>query len=372
MKYNQEEEMMSCRICYEKDETCSKLISPCLCKGSSKWTHIHCLETWQDYSLQAQKPKKAYICSICLSPFTYPSWYSLATRRLRYSVTYYSNLVMIIFSLTWISLVMVPCKLFFHSTLFLLSIGHSKNCEPISDIQGGGVLLVSSKRVSKSSIFYKSVIVLLEHSPSGSKGVIINIDSDTLGPQNDRDELITVGKGGPIDLSQYNVFHDSHECSTYSEKIIPKILTNNSKIRNIILLPRNATNDDVFQSKSIYFAEYVQAISVIQDVTLQRNNNQSGGIKKSLSNLLSYIGVGDNKWRQSVDQDLKSDPDVTHFRVARGHTRWKPRQLDAEIKAGLWLVVPLRNDYIFNSTTYRNNLWNYIISQIEMTESSSR
>jgi len=344
-----ERSLVGCRICFEKDETRSKLLTPCLCKGSSKYCHAHCLEKWQNFSLASHKPNKAYICSICCSPFNYPSWFSLAKRRFKYALVYYSNLLMMICSLTWISFIIVPMKLFVHVSMFLLSIllpngnfnlgtlqitwigmfpprlALSRVGEPITELEGGGFLLVASKAIPKSSVFHKSVIVLLEHGVSGSKGVVVNIDSDTLGPQQhigERDELTSIGAGGPMDNSQYNVFHDSIECSTYSEKLTPKILTNTGN-RYIIPLARS---DDVFQSKPIFFAEYVQAISVIHDVTsvissqrkVHKETKDNNNIRKSLSSsILSYIG----DWRQS-DQELKRDPDLTRVRIARCHARY--------------------------------------------------
>ncbi|KAF9297763.1 hypothetical protein BGZ74_009672 [Mortierella antarctica] len=55
-----------CRICFESedDETSAsgKLISPCLCKGSSRYIHLGCLEQWR-----ALSPRKAsaFSCDTC-------------------------------------------------------------------------------------------------------------------------------------------------------------------------------------------------------------------------------------------------------------------------------------------------------------------
>ena len=45
----QEEEKRTCRICLEEDndDDRSSMIAPCLCKGSSKWVHRHCLDQWR-------------------------------------------------------------------------------------------------------------------------------------------------------------------------------------------------------------------------------------------------------------------------------------------------------------------------------------
>ncbi|KAG0037925.1 hypothetical protein BGZ82_001569 [Podila clonocystis] len=55
-----------CRICLEseddEDSASGKLISPCLCKGSSRYIHLGCLEQWR-----ALSPRKAsaFSCDTC-------------------------------------------------------------------------------------------------------------------------------------------------------------------------------------------------------------------------------------------------------------------------------------------------------------------
>lgn len=55
-----------CRICLESDDDenseSGKLISPCLCKGSSRYIHLGCLEQWR-----AMSPRKtsAFSCDTC-------------------------------------------------------------------------------------------------------------------------------------------------------------------------------------------------------------------------------------------------------------------------------------------------------------------
>ena len=51
----------TCRICFEEDIRV-KLISPCLCSGSSKYVHSNCLEDWRNVNLQNEK---YYMCEIC-------------------------------------------------------------------------------------------------------------------------------------------------------------------------------------------------------------------------------------------------------------------------------------------------------------------
>jgi hypothetical protein len=50
----------ACRICLEEDEK-QNLVSPCSCKGSSKYAHGECLMQWF-----LHQPSKGLFCSLCL------------------------------------------------------------------------------------------------------------------------------------------------------------------------------------------------------------------------------------------------------------------------------------------------------------------
>ncbi len=41
-------ENKECRICFEEELSNNKLINPCLCNGTSKYVHIHCLNQWRN------------------------------------------------------------------------------------------------------------------------------------------------------------------------------------------------------------------------------------------------------------------------------------------------------------------------------------
>jgi hypothetical protein len=62
-----EEELKQCRICL--DDTDSKyLIHPCLCKGSSEYVHISCLETWRSKTTNINN---VYHCNECQYPYKF-------------------------------------------------------------------------------------------------------------------------------------------------------------------------------------------------------------------------------------------------------------------------------------------------------------
>lgn len=49
-----------CRICFEGYEKDNPLLTPCSCKGSSKWVHLQCLNNWKE-----AEPSKGLFCSVC-------------------------------------------------------------------------------------------------------------------------------------------------------------------------------------------------------------------------------------------------------------------------------------------------------------------
>lgn len=52
----------TCRICFSPEAPEEKLISPCKCRGTSKWIHIDCLNQWRNHS---QNSKSFYRCDQC-------------------------------------------------------------------------------------------------------------------------------------------------------------------------------------------------------------------------------------------------------------------------------------------------------------------
>lgn len=60
-KKKEEEDEKVCRICFGNEED-GKLISPCLCKGSMKYIHKTCLETWRKASTNKESFFKCDQC----------------------------------------------------------------------------------------------------------------------------------------------------------------------------------------------------------------------------------------------------------------------------------------------------------------------
>ena len=54
-------ELKECRICFEEDDV-SNMISPCLCRGSSKYVHLSCLNEWRTLSENEENLKTCPSC----------------------------------------------------------------------------------------------------------------------------------------------------------------------------------------------------------------------------------------------------------------------------------------------------------------------
>ena len=52
-----------CRICYEGETARNKLISPCLCDGTSQFVHEECLKQWR-YTNSSESRSRSY-CMEC-------------------------------------------------------------------------------------------------------------------------------------------------------------------------------------------------------------------------------------------------------------------------------------------------------------------
>merc|ERR1719499_2746471 len=69
-----DEDTLVCRYCL-KEDTIENLIAPCKCSGTSKWTHLECLQNWQKSILLSQSTNPRYQtdidtkCNVCMTPF---------------------------------------------------------------------------------------------------------------------------------------------------------------------------------------------------------------------------------------------------------------------------------------------------------------
>ncbi len=73
----------TCRFCFgERDTTKNPFLSPCECKGSSQYVHLHCLNTWRNKNSE----RNFTYCTVCKSAYTIPHEYSLEELPQKYFV----------------------------------------------------------------------------------------------------------------------------------------------------------------------------------------------------------------------------------------------------------------------------------------------
>jgi putative AlgH/UPF0301 family transcriptional regulator len=282
-----------CRICFEKEYPDSKLISPCKCRGSSQYIHVHCLETWQETSLQNNTPSKAMKCPVCLAYYNYPGWFILAYRRLIQGCKVMSTML----SLLWISMAVAPLKMVLHAMLVILTIPFGQlslggdmaiawvgcdfppqlaliRCAQHVSIPflKRGVLLIASQHLPMNSIFYRAVILVLEHSSiNGSRGILLTSSTSSLPPSTSLGSFpmpsprsnvgnVTINVGGHMDADVFTVLHDHPAAAEYSQ-ILPIRNDNNS-------FPEKRKNIEKNRSKNthniVYTAEYDHAYHTVQ------------------------------------------------------------------------------------------------------------
>ena len=193
-----------CRVCFEDENTShNNLISPCSCKGSSLLIHRACLEQWQDLSIRRNLFQFALICPTCHSYYSYPS---LLIQVYKISLYYLSirmnNYTKSILSLVWSAFLFVKvifylfltiCLLFFNSQIKLFGnyalaalkdngtlqlaiihfTGRSTTSTDDNQVISVGMCIKSTYNVPNNSALYNTVILVFEHTPDRTRGLII-------------------------------------------------------------------------------------------------------------------------------------------------------------------------------------------------------
>lgn len=155
---------------------------------------------------------------------------------------------------------------------------------PTTEIQKG-TLLIASPEI-ESGLFFRGVILICEHNPSGSFGILINKTLDLELPE----EILSMGDvtnphvgiraGGPVQTNQMMLLHTNQEAQDQTLKIC----------------------DGVFL----------------------------GGDLQLL-------------------QDMMSEEDGPHVHLCFGYAGWTPGQLEREFLDGSWFIHPSSARHIFHT-----------------------
>lgn len=274
-------------------------------------------------------------------------------RRCVHVVKFHINVGFAIWSLLWLSLVIIPLKIFIHTVLVIitlpfgsfsmsgasltwighdfppqLAIVHDSNGVQVPELKAG-VLLVASRAIPQSSMFFKTVVLVLEHSvEGGSKGIVLNCMSRNVNVNG-----FPVGTGGPMEQEMCTVVHNSRTCSRYSYVLN--------------------------ESEGIYVAEWENAYPTIRQLAIFRNKvkAQRSLPAPKVDALLLEALLGVDAVQPHTGTPLAKFADV---KVLRGTCVWIPNQLDGEVLAGMWHILPGTPQNLFASAktaAIRSRIW---------------
>lgn len=153
---------------------------------------------------------------------------------------------------------------------------------PYSELAKGSFLIASPE--IDAGIYFRSVILLCEHSPSGSFGLIINkpvdieLPQDLIKIENQANTNIGIRAGGPIQPNQMMLLHSSEALAEQTLKVC----------------------DNVFLGGDMQFL-----------------------------------------------QDSISNASGPHLRLCFGYTGWDAGQLEREFLSGNWFLAPGKANHVF-------------------------
>ena len=106
-----------CRICFDEEEIDNEFISPCSCKGSSKYVHKSCLHEWRHTNRNSDAWRK---CMECNTKYILRHKYPLENENIFSGI----NSMFAIITVQYIS-GMIFAGIFFHE-MFCLGAQHSR------------------------------------------------------------------------------------------------------------------------------------------------------------------------------------------------------------------------------------------------------
>ena len=389
-----------CRVCLEKSEETSRLISPCACRGSSRYIHEHCLHRWQLTSFEGNRPAKAVCCTVCCHAYRPgpPLWWRLYYKW-KSSSTFCSTL--------WVHFIIVPAKVLTHVvliTMMLLSPWKSIQLfgglqlswvggfppqvalTSYSDDENGslrdGVLLVATVNVPETSCFYRAVVLVLKHARGqGTTGIIINADtadSICMPPPDDsptaarevmRPVQLQVGFGGPLERHQLTILHTRSEWAdgsdvlplepTYDDAATADGLASGGQAGSFIYVAEEDTaraiEEAAFPSVFSQFHSGFPSVSALHQIQLVAQGVHS----PARTAAAAVDSAGPRRSNSTPFARLSNAAAVAplhaSLRVIRGHAYWGAGQLSGEIRDGYWSVQPTDSDAIFCAD--RQQLW---------------
>ncbi|KAF4652233.1 hypothetical protein FOL47_011193 [Perkinsus chesapeaki] len=327
--FDESTELM-CRICFSPGENKgNELIAPCMCKGSQKWVHVSCLRRWQR-TMQGLFPEdigneRARKCAVCQSRFSLappdrPLWerlWALTKDSVLTIVTitfaiFLNRSLVIVASVAVMLVLAYRCPLVcaamviaicasLHSFGIRPVITHDdeggfrvaliRHGPPVDNFHNGALLIANDNFIGPGSIFFRSVMLVIEHDHLGSLALILN---------------------KPLARSSITVSHEEEE------KDMEFLTVQGGPVR---------INE---QRRIIHTAPGVPGARVILRSQRQDTVVYLGGEISSVTE--AAVGQLPNATHE-VNHDEDEDARAIIF---DGCARWSPGQLHGELRAGSW------------------------------------
>jgi putative AlgH/UPF0301 family transcriptional regulator len=340
-----EQEEIMCRICFGEDEV-DNLISPCECTGGQQYVHLACLRQWQMSAVYSTNSERAETCNVCNAAFTYGLPTEQVTFRLR------KNLIPFLVNF------FRPLSFFF--ILFLL---YLKQAKLVPGLQAGSILIATDE--VESPAFRKSVILLLEHSSWGAKGVIINRPAtetvvanyvaapplsnsslDISSPTLPKEELTIIdGSGGPIMKNQPTFIHPAAWAYFDSKDLVVDNKEGYLKYGSVA----DGWTNHFDRLNREYFG-----------VRLGESEAYAGGLEQMvIKTAMQYF------YAHGTEPDREHPPQVVGIRTM-GYAGWVPGQLEGEYWRGSWRIynssIGARD--IFHNPAGLRKLWSKMMHEM--------
>lgn len=170
-----------------------------------------------------------------------------------------------------------------------------------------GHFLISAKHL-KDENFFKTVVLIIEHSSSGAMGVVIN---------------------RPLDLTVTKALQSHFDEIPQSNRVL---YSGGPVEANALLILHNSTIHD----------------------------QELGGILPDV-----FVGTSASIFDQ-VAQALRGEDDEFRFKIFAGYSGWSEGQLEGELKQGDWFTMKATSQPVFSDDPYE--VWDELLGQFQASK----
>lgn len=170
-----------------------------------------------------------------------------------------------------------------------------------------GHFLISAKHL-KDENFFKTVVLVIEHSASGAMGVVIN---------------------RPLDLTVWKALQTHFDEIPRTDRVL---YSGGPVEANALLILHNSTDHD----------------------------QEMGGVLSDV-----FVGTSAGIFEQ-VALSLSGEDEVLRFKIFAGYSGWSEGQLEGELKRGDWFTMKASSNYVFGDDPY--NIWDDVFRDFQASK----